>query len=268
MYVLPLGASIGFGRKNFYEIVRKAKALGFEYVDFDLATYWRRPWKEKITYFSLEKGIAVVKEAGLKINAVHISFGTRWDPAEKDPFRRKSNVARIKKMIRRLDPHGPFLYVLHGSFEPIPNEEREKRKNILIESLKEICALTKNTICVETLPRTCLFNTAAEAKEITDKAGIENLRICLDANHFLQEKTEDAILALEDRIATLHISDHDYVDERHLLPGDGKIDWNAVLAALEKTGYKGVFNYEVKAEIPIEKVRENYEKLFSEYNKK
>ena len=267
MYRLPLGASLGFGRNNYYENVLKAKELGFEYIDFDIATFWSRPFKERRIYRSLEKGIAAIKDADLKINAVHISFGTRWDPAERKARQREKNVSRIVKTIRRLDPYGPFLYVLHGSFEPIAAEEREERKNILMGSLKEICAATKNTICVEILPRTCLFNTSAEAAEVLDKAKINNLRICLDTNHFLQEKTEDAVLSLAGRIATLHVSDHDYVDERHLLPGEGKIDWNAVLAALEKTGYNGVFNYEVKAHIPLEDIRENYEKLFSEYNK-
>ena len=47
------------------------------------------------------------------------------------------------------------------------------------------------------------------------------------------------------RIITTHISDHDYVDERHWLPGEGKIDWMRLLAAFEKIGYDGVYNMEL-----------------------
>ena len=266
-YRLPLGISIGFCGEDFYKNLEEAKKNGFEYIDFDIASSWRNPEKEEKYYRDLEKGIAAVRDAGLKINAVHLSFGIRWDPAGRWPRKRKMIVDRLVEIIRRLDPYGPFLYVLHGSFEPIGKLSRERRKKNLLASLKILCAATKNTICLEILPRTCLLNTSAEAIEILDRAGEQNLKICLDTNHFLQEKTEDAIIALAGRIATTHVSDHDYVDERHLLPGQGKIDWNAVLAALEKTGYKGVFNYELK-DPQLAEAKANYERLFEEYNKK
>ena len=265
-YRLPLGVSIGFCGEDFYDKLEEAKKLGFDYIDFDIASAWNRLETEKKYYRDIEKGIAAVKKAGMKINAVHLSFGKRWDPAEKWSFRRKKNVERLVAIIHRLNPHGPFLYVLHGSFEPIPDRSREKRIKYLLASLKEICAATENTVCLEILPRTCLLNTAKEAVEILDRAGEKNLKICLDTNHFLQEKTEDAIPVLAGRIATTHVSDHDYVDERHLFPGEGKIDWNAVLAALEKTGYNGVFNYELRYP-SLPKIKTNYEALFEAYNK-
>ena len=64
---------------------------------------------------------------------------------------------------------------------------------------------------------------------------------------------------------TTHISDHDYENERHWLPGEGKINWNALIGALEKIGYRGVFNYEVGESLSA--VKENYERLFADYNK-
>jgi len=124
---------------------------------------------------------------------------------------------------------------------------------------------TKTPIAVESLPRTCLFNTAAEGIAIIDAipAGVG---ACVDVNHFLQEKSEDAVRALGCRILTTHISDHDYVDERHWLPGEngGKIDWMALLAAFEAVGYQGVFNYEATGTLP--EIKENYDRLFAAYN--
>ena len=49
------------------------------------------------------------------------------------------------------------------------------------------------------------------------------------------------------RIITLHVSDYDFVDERHLLPGEGKNPWGEILRALEEVGYDGRFTYEVRA---------------------
>ena len=95
------------------------------------------------------------------------------------------------------------------------------------KSLKEIRKLTNATLCLENLPRTCLGNTSKELIDIVDSA--EGIRVCLDTNHFLQEKTEYAILAIGKRIFTLHISDHDYIDERHIMPKSGKIDWRHLI---------------------------------------
>ena len=93
----------------------------------------------------------------------------------------------------------------------------------------------------------------------------DQIRICVDVNHFLQESSEDGVLALGSRIVTTHISDHDYINERHWLPGEGKINWMALIAAFERIGYDGAFNYECGTSVP--EVKENYDKLFGEYNK-
>ena len=46
------------------------------------------------------------------------------------------------------------------------------------------------------------------------------------------------------------MSDYDLVDERHWLPGEGKINWKNVMAALEKIGYGGSFMYEISYRCP------------------
>lgn len=79
-------------------------------------------------------------------------------------------------------------------------------------------------------------------------------------------KPRDGVRALGDRILTTHISDHDYLDEKHWMPGKGKIDWMRLLEAFEAIGYQGSFNYEVDAEgIPAVEIRENFDTLFSRY---
>jgi sugar phosphate isomerase/epimerase len=46
-------------------------------------------------------------------------------------------------------------------------------------------------------------------------------------------------------IYSLHISDYDFVDERHRLPGDGVNDWSGIFRELERAGYEGPLMYEV-----------------------
>ena len=93
---------------------------------------------------------------------------------------------------------------------------------------------------------------------------VEGISICADVNHLLQERSENAILKMGSRIKTLHISDYDYVDEKHLMPGKGLINWMELIGNLEKIGYSGVFNYELG--YSAKEIKENYEALFEKYN--
>lgn len=262
MYDLQLGTSVNAG-DGFTETLGELKENGFYSFDYDLCAFWREEEKEKQLFLGIESELDVAATTGLKLNAVHIPFGPRWDFSDLDEAKRADAVLRAINLIKRIDPYKPFGYVVHGSFEPIADGDRNAKIAALVRSLGELKAATNSAICVEDLPRTCLGNTAAELSAIVAAADV---KVCLDVNHFLKEKPEEAIPVLGKRIATTHVSDYDFIDERHLLPKRGKIEWNAVIAALEKVGYAGAFNYESEG-TPAEKAK-NHKELFSDYNAK
>ncbi|MBQ9806001.1 MAG: sugar phosphate isomerase/epimerase [Clostridia bacterium] len=264
MYQLRLSKSIGFLNDSFYEDLKEAVALGYDALDFDLCAKWKEREAEIEGYKSLREGLEAVKASGLYFNGVHISFGHHWDFSATEEEKRREAVENFAEIAPLIDEYTPHFYIIHGSFEPIPLENRAAKIAALKKSLAEMLQITKTTIAVEILPRTCLLNTAAEAIEIIDSMASEQIKVCVDVNHFLQEPAEEGVLALGNRIVTTHISDHDYENERHWLPGQGKINWNALIGALEKIGYTGVFNYEVGETLAT--VKENYEKLFADYN--
>ena len=74
----------------------------------------------------------------------------------------------------------------------------------------------------------------------------------------LQEGLSREIICPGDKIVTVHVSDYDFINERHWLPGEGKADFYAMLAALDEVGYKGPWLYEIGLETPksIERERE------------
>jgi sugar phosphate isomerase/epimerase len=68
------------------------------------------------------------------------------------------------------------------------------------------------------------------------------------------------------RVRTLHVSDYDFIDERHRIPGDGINDWETIMSKLEELDYDGVFMYEVSRPrerdvISPSDVKKNYEGL-------
>ena len=265
MYKLRLGKSIGFVNDGYRDLLNNAKAEGLESTDFDLCNKWL--WKEPDTDIrsELEKGLTALKESGLYFNGVHIPFGRDWDFSDVNEDSRKGAMAKFKEIAPIIDRYSPKCYIIHGSYEPVATEDRAAKIEALKKSLREMLEITKTTLAVEILPRTCLLNTSSEAIAVIDSMNSEQIKVCVDVNHFLQERSEDGVLSLGSRIVTTHISDHDYVNERHWLPGEGKIDWMALISALEKIGYGGTFNYEVAS--GAAEVKANYDKLFAEYNK-
>jgi len=264
MYRLRLGKSIGFLKDSFYEDLKEAKALGFDSLDFDLCGKWKQREEEIEGYRDLQRGLEAVKASGLYFNGVHVSFGPHWDFSSTDEAKRREAIENFAGIAPLIDSYSPNCYIIHGSYEPILTENRAAQIAALKQSLSEMLGITKTTVAVEILPRTCLCNTAAEAIAIVDAMASEQIRVCVDVNHFLQETSEEGVLALGDRIVTTHISDHDYINERHWMPREGLINWNALLAAFEKIGYSGVFNYEVGESLA--KVKANYDALFADYN--
>ena len=264
MYKLKLGKSVRVFDGDYYEVLENLKAYGFESVDVDLCACGFFNRAEELE--ELKKRMSVLKESGLFFNGVHIPYGTEWDISEADEKKRKEAVKNVLTTIAFMDAYRPNCYVLHGSFEPIMDKERNAKLCSLIQSVKEIKSATKTPVGIENLPRTCLLNTSDEILYVAEQTG--GMDVCLDVNHFLRERTENAIPKLSGMIVTTHISDHDYANERHWLPKEGKINWQKLLFELEKSGYNGVFNYEVLGSIGIADIKKNYEELFEAYNGK
>ncbi len=265
MYKLKIGRSVVL-RDDFYKELAQTEQAGIDAFDLDLTVHCFDRKNEIELYKSLPAALERVKQSPLYFNGVHISFGPAWDYSDLNEENRKSAVALTKEMFELINPYNPHCYIMHGSIEPVADLDRVAKIEQLKKSMKELRAYTNALLCVETLPRTCLLNTSAETLDFYNDC--ENIDICLDCNHFLQETPQNAVSVLGKAIKTTHISDYDFIDERHVLPKKGKIDWNAFIGALEQIGYDGIFNYEVSTAnyASAAEVKQNAEELFAAYN--
>ena len=153
---------------------------------------------------------------------------------------------------------------MHPSRDGNPDEEREERLKYSIDSVGKICEHAKKcgvTLCAENLPRKCLGRTSAEMLMYLES--IPGLRMVMDLNHSLLEDNVSFIHKVGKWIVSLHVSDYDFIDERHLLPGYGKNDWTGILKALEEENYSGRFLYELRSGYgyTYPEIAENYKKL-------
>jgi len=185
-------------------------------------------------------------EHGIHVRSVHAPFGTT-DISEEDEAARRQSLDNVMRAFDVAVELGAGIVVIHGSREPIEDEGREGRKVQCVRSLNELCKRASQrglTLALETLPRTCLANRSAEMRWFLDIVD-GDLRVCYDVNHLtLYEDVRESVRALGDRIVTLHVSDHDGIDERHWIPGRGVIDWPGFVAALDEIGYDSCLLHE------------------------
>ncbi len=186
----------------------------------------------------------------------------------------KNTVAYFSELIGRACDVGINKVIIHPSGEPIAEDERCERVECAKESLFSIAETAKSygaELVVENLPRTCL---GRDSKEIQELIGAhKNLRVCFDTNHLLTEDLCSFIHRFKDKIVTVHISDYDFIDEKHWLPGEGKINWKEILKAFSDIEYQGVWMYELyftnpkvivrKRDLNCMDISENAKKMFS-----
>jgi sugar phosphate isomerase/epimerase len=188
------------------------------------------------------------KRHGVKLWSYHLPFFPfkQIDISSLDKQLRDNAIELYTELIEKAADIGIDKFVLHPSGEPIANEDREERIKYSmhnIDFLAELAHKNGAVIAVEDLPRSCIGSTVDEVVRLVSVN--EKLRVCFDTNHLLKDKPIDLVKKLGDRIITLHVSDYDFIDERHWLPGEGLNDWNGIYEALREAGYGGVWMYEI-----------------------
>ena len=192
-------------------------------------------------------------KSGVKLWSLHLPFSPfkEIDPSSLDEDMRKNTMKVFSEIIGIASEAGIEKYIVHPSTEPIEDEVREERMKRSMDFLNELAEKASTfgaVIAVEDLPRTCLGRDSQEINRLISVN--DKLRVCFDTNHLLTEDIPTFIKNVGSKIITTHVSDYDFVNERHWLPGEGDIDWISLLAALDEVNYDGVWLYEIGFEQP------------------
>ena len=191
---------------------------------------------------------ALADEYGLRLHSFHLRFfpfQTINITSTNEEIRR-ATVEYQKDYIRRGAEVGIKIFVIHPSDEPFGDDIRPQKIAWAKECLSELAdyaAQFDAVIAVEDLPRTCLGNCSAEILDIISVN--DRLRICFDTNHMLSEPLDDFLRACADKIVTTHVSDYDFLNERHWLPGEGDVNWKSLFDTFDEVGYEGPILYEL-----------------------
>lgn len=187
-----------------------------------------------------------IDESGLKIWSVHLPYSKKYDISIVDDAKRADVVNFYKDIAKVASVFKPKFVVLHPSYDNVAPDERGERLENCHASIGQIAPIVEAygaTLCIENLPRTCLGRNGQEMMYLI--SGYDKVGICFDVNHLIYQSHEDFLKSIDKGcIKTVHLSDYNFTDERHLLPGVGHIDWKPLWKGIKDNGYKGIFMFE------------------------
>lgn len=243
---LRFGTSLAFSRRIDREALKELRTAGIAAAELSFGYDY---WMNKIDFPRNWLDYAVMARVeGVELWSIHLPFSSRLDISHTNNELRSIAIYTNRTLIEAAGKSGIKVAVLHPSSEPISDEERPERMRRSREAiimLRAECDKYGMKLAVENLPRTCLCNRAAEMVTLLEGTGAG---VVFDTNHSLIDENVSFLTVLVDsglKVYSLHISDYDFIDERHRLPGDGLNNWKGIFAQLERAGYDGPMMYEV-----------------------
>lgn len=195
---------------------------------------------------------ALLKRYGIRCwGAVTLTLGER-NLAAKDPAQRAKSVEYVKSVVHMVaDLDGKIVTVVPATVgKVVPDSTAENEWTWVRDGLQEVYELAESLgvrLAIEPLNRfeTYFINRADQALAMADAVG-PNCGVCLDAFHLNIEES-DLLEAI--RLGGRRIYDFHVADNNRLAPGQGALDWKAIVQTLKQVGYDGALTAEFVAPI-------------------
>ncbi len=221
---------------------------------------------------SLKKKLArmniFVKSIHMPMNGVDISHPQEYD--------RIKSVREIEKMVLIAFHLGADFVVVHPGAMVNNYNDREKRLQLSIESLKEIIDFSQDwkiKIALENTPPGRVGDKWEEIQKIIEIIASANLGICLDTGHYLLNYHEHLSHELNldhipidwlNKLIHIHIHDNNGKQDLHLLPGGGVFPWSFFMDFVRKINYKGILVMEPKEQYELQGCLDEINNIFKE----
>ena len=228
----------------------------------------------------IDVGLKLAKELKLKVPYVHLPYrppyGVSMINIWKHGVENEATIDYFVDKIKLCEKYGVQVAVMH-TVNGLPQLENEINLQVGIESIRKILDATKD--CAVKLA----FENHSAAhnkylKVLLDNIKDDRLGLCYDSgHHYLLTPDTNFLKDYGDRLFALHLQDNlmDAPDlnrfdrDLHLMPFDGKIDFEKVMHNIAKTRFSGIIMLELHRQVvcsatpfydmpPIDFLREAY----------
>jgi sugar phosphate isomerase/epimerase len=228
-------------------------AHGFEAVEL----FANRPHFDTAEAGAIDQLEETLRDTGLRLHSVHAPIaealtGGRWTQpfslASADQSRREQALLETGNALRLAGRLGASYLVVHvgvpASQESSAEDNRLEDAIRSLETLQEAAVPLGVRLALELIPNQ-LSGPEALVTLLEDGAELGDAGICFDFGHaFLMGDVIDAIETTSGHVVTTHVHDNTGRGDEHLMPFDGRIDWDAALMGMQKIGYEGAFVFE------------------------
>lgn len=251
------------GERRAIEILAKA---GFDAIDYTFSPWLERgemPWN-KDDYPAYAKEVnKIARDNGIFFNQAHAPV--YFHPGSPCDWDKEILPIQIRCMESCALLGIPLMVVHPFHHLPYTNFKKDGKTNIELlwelnmEYYHRLQPYAKEfgvKMCLENMygkdaRRGCIvptmFSNPHDYAKFFDALGdSENFTCCVDTGHsgIVGEDAADTIRVLGNRVKSLHINDNDFRSDGHMIPYQGKIDWDDVLKALAEIHYDGDFTFE------------------------
>jgi sugar phosphate isomerase/epimerase len=149
--------------------------------------------------------------------------------------RRQDSMDEIKRVLEVAE-EVPFQFlILHMG---VPGEEYDLHKFdaalTSLEHLRLFAAQRGVQILLENIPNE--LSTPRRLLEFVRHSHMHDLKFCFDSGHALLDgSVDDAFELMKGSIASTHLHDNDGTKDEHRFPFDGKIGWEKLIGAFQKS---------------------------------
>ena len=197
-----------------------------------------------------------LKDTGLALHGIHApivesmrardQWGAVISNAVGDAAQRQSAV-REAEMALRIARHVPAeVFVVHLGTPTAQGGENHRAA--AFRSVEEICRLAEPIgirVALEVIPNP-LSDAASLVAMLERELDFPRTGICFDFGHaFLMGDVPDAIETVAEHLVTTHVHDNGGKKDDHLVPFDGRINWDMALMTMQKVGYDGTYLMEL-----------------------
>jgi len=196
-----------------------------------------------------------LKETGLALHGVHapiaesMAAGDRWGAAisigVSDNARRQAAVKEMDAALNIARQIEASAFVVHLGTPTVQGGENSR--TAAFRSIEEICRLAEPVgvaVALEVIPNPISDGDSLVTMIERDLEG--NAVICLDFGHaFLMGDVPDTIESVAEHLATTHVHDNKGKKDDHLVPFEGRINWDVALMTMQKVGYDGTYLMEL-----------------------
>jgi sugar phosphate isomerase/epimerase len=214
------------------------------------------------------------RTSGIPLNSVHSPLYSdyEWGRTGSPPINlastdRAALVEAMDEVKRALEiaEHIPFRFLIQHL--GLPNEAfSEKKFESAMTSIEHLRAFAKPLgvqLLLENIPNE--LSTPEKLLEIIHSAHFGDVGICFDFGHaHMMGSVSEAFETVRNQVCSTHVHDNKKVQDTHLWPGQGTLDWKEAMELLRSAPQKPPLLLEIEGDEkvnPLEKLPAAFEKL-------